>query len=151
MSPVGWTRHRQCCTHAGGRKGSKGEVGGIMGIDLGAGTVAEISKIVGAAKEYIGFYFTFSNHFTEPFFYSSMEALWAYMVPHFMLLLSIYVLYSNETYIIISCIMSCGNKTWFCVVLNQDNKPLACCMHGILACSEAYEFGQLGTGLSWCR
>ena len=28
--------------------------------------------------------------------------------PHFMLLLSIYVLYSNVTYI--SCIMSCGNK-----------------------------------------
>ena len=22
-------------------------------------------------------------------------------------------------------------------------------MHGLLACSEAYEFGQLGTGLSW--
>ena len=30
------------------------------------------------------------------------------MGPHFMLLLSIYVLYSNVTYI--SCIMSCGNK-----------------------------------------
>ena len=29
--------------------------------------------------------------------------------------------------------------------------PPACCMHGHLACSEAYEFGQLGTGLSWFR
>ena len=27
--------------------------------------------------------------------------------------------------------------------------PPAHCMLGILACSEAYEFGQLGTGLSW--
>ena len=25
------------------------------------------------------------------------------------------------------------------------------CMLGLLACSEAYEFGQLGTGLSWFR
>ena len=38
------------------------------------------------------------------------------MGPHFMLLLSIYVLYSNVTYIYIyiyiyiSCIVSCGNK-----------------------------------------
>ena len=29
--------------------------------------------------------------------------------------------------------------------------PPACCMHGLLACSEAYEFGHLGTGLSWFR
>ena len=25
------------------------------------------------------------------------------------------------------------------------------CMHDLLACSEAYEFGSLGTGLSWFR
>ena len=25
------------------------------------------------------------------------------------------------------------------------------CMHGLLACREAYEFEQLGTGLSWFR
>ena len=29
--------------------------------------------------------------------------------------------------------------------------PPAHCMLGLLACSEAYEFGQLGTGLSWFR
>ena len=27
--------------------------------------------------------------------------------------------------------------------------PPAYCMLGVLACSEAYEFEQLGTGLSW--
>ena len=27
--------------------------------------------------------------------------------------------------------------------------PPAHCLLGLLACSEAYEFGQLGTGLSW--
>ena len=27
--------------------------------------------------------------------------------------------------------------------------PPAHCMLGLLACNEAYEFGQLGTGLSW--
>ena len=35
-------------------------------------------------------------------------SLMSYLGPHFMLLLPIYVLYSNVTYI--SCIMSCGNK-----------------------------------------
>ena len=40
----------------------------------------------------------------------ALEALWVYMGPHFMSLLSIYALYSNVTYIYISCIMSCGNK-----------------------------------------
>ena len=29
--------------------------------------------------------------------------------------------------------------------------PPADCMLGLLECSEAYEFGQLGTGLSWFR
>ena len=29
--------------------------------------------------------------------------------------------------------------------------PQAYCMHGLLTCNEAYEFGQLGTGLSWFR
>ena len=29
--------------------------------------------------------------------------------------------------------------------------PLAHCMLGLLACSEAYEFGQFGTALSWFR
>ena len=29
--------------------------------------------------------------------------------------------------------------------------PPAHCVLGLLACSEAYEFGQLGTGLSWFR
>ena len=29
--------------------------------------------------------------------------------------------------------------------------PPAHCMLGLLACSEAYAFGQLGTGLSWFR
>ena len=29
--------------------------------------------------------------------------------------------------------------------------PPAHCMLGLLTCSEAYEFGQLGTGLSWFR
>ena len=29
--------------------------------------------------------------------------------------------------------------------------PPAHCMLSLLACSEAYEFGQLGTGLSWFR
>ena len=29
--------------------------------------------------------------------------------------------------------------------------PSAYCMLGLLACSEEYEFGQLGTGLSWLR
>ena len=29
--------------------------------------------------------------------------------------------------------------------------PPVYCMLGLLACSEAYEFGQLGTGLSWFR
>ena len=29
--------------------------------------------------------------------------------------------------------------------------PPAHCMLGLLACSEEYEFGQLGTGLSWFR
>ena len=29
--------------------------------------------------------------------------------------------------------------------------PRAHCMLGLLACSEEYEFGQLGTGLSWFR
>ena len=29
--------------------------------------------------------------------------------------------------------------------------PPAYSMLGLLACSEAYEFGQLGTGLSWSR
>ena len=29
--------------------------------------------------------------------------------------------------------------------------PPARCMLGLLACSDAYEFGQLGTGLSWFR
>ena len=40
---------------------------------------------------------------------------------HFMLLLSIYVLYSNVTYI--SCIMSCGNKIVSIVCFNE-NIPL---------------------------
>ena len=58
--------------------------------------------------------------------------LWAYMGPHFMLLLSIYVLYSNVTYI--SCIMSCGNKivklfqnctvqVYALLYWDQSNKP----------------------------
>ena len=29
--------------------------------------------------------------------------------------------------------------------------PPAYCMHGLIACSEGYEFGQLGTMLSWFR
>ena len=29
--------------------------------------------------------------------------------------------------------------------------PQAYCMLGLLACSEAYELGQLGSGLSWVR
>ena len=29
--------------------------------------------------------------------------------------------------------------------------PPAHCLQGLLACSEAHEFGQLGTGLSWFR
>ena len=38
---------------------------------------------------------------------AALEALWAYMGPHFMLLLLIYVLYSNVTYIIypVSCLV----------------------------------------------
>ena len=35
--------------------------------------------------------------------------------------------------------------------LTKGYIPLAYCMHDLLACSEVYMFGQLGTGLSWFR
>ena len=40
-----------------------------------------------------------------------------------------------------------GDKSW------DINCPIppAHCMLGLLACSEAYEFGEFGTGLSWFR
>ena len=40
-----------------------------------------------------------------------------------------------------------GSLSWD---INCPIQP-AHCMLGLLACSEAYEFGQLGTGLSWFR
>ena len=40
-----------------------------------------------------------------------------------------------------------GDLSWD---INCQISP-AHCMLGLLACSEAYEFGQLGTGLSWFR
>ena len=40
-----------------------------------------------------------------------------------------------------------------CIQSSDINCPIppAHCMLGLLACSEACEFGQLGTGLSWFR
>ena len=48
-----------------------------------------------------------------------MEALWAHMGPHFMLLLSIYGLYSYVTYIHPSCIMSWRKKNCFKIGFNM--------------------------------
>ena len=45
------------------------------------------------------------------------------------------------------CLPLCGRKRRQIMNVNCPLPP-AYCMIGLLACSEAYEFGQLGTGLS---